>query len=108
MARFSSVHEPMAQSGSAQHQRTLCRTIRAERPKEAKSASSTAERSFTRAMTRQVGQPTGASPRDSMWMNNGWPERPKMPRTLTLGKPTSNSHMRIGFVSTEALQDRLA
>jgi hypothetical protein len=97
------VQDLCGQSGSGQHQRCLCHTSRAGRPKTAKSTNSTAGRSLLHTLPPHVGH-TGFGVRDSMWTRRGAPGSSSIPSTLTSGSPTSSSHMRIGFDSTGVLQ----
>lgn len=88
----------LAPSRSGQHQRCLCQTSRAGWPKAGRSTSSTVGRFFTHATTPQDGQP--AFTVRSSTCTTTLVAVSSTPSTVTAGKPTSSSHMRVGSVST--------
>ena len=95
------VHDPAGHAGSGQCQRCLRHTSRDGRPKQGRSTSSTQGRSLTHARTPQARHHAG-SRRASMCTTIGSFDWSSTARTLTSGKPTSSSHMRVALVSTGA------
>src|SRR5680860_494047 len=96
-------HDPIGHDDTEQHQRCLRHTRRAGRPKHGRSTSSTSGRSFNHASLPHAGH-SGRKLRCSTCNTIGAPASSTTPNTFTSGKPTSNSHTPIGFVSTGVLQ----
>ena len=92
-----------ARCAGSQCHRNLCRTKRVGRPK--RQIDKGDHRTVTRASTPHSEHP-GRRVRVSTWMDNGAPTSSSRPSTVTSGKPTSSSHMRVGSVTTGVLSLR--
>jgi hypothetical protein len=101
IVRPSPVQEPTSHVGDGQHQRCLCHTSRAGRPKHGRSTSSTDGRPLLHAGAAHA-EHAGRSTRCSTWTRMGWSSWSSTARTVTSGSPTRRSHMRVALVSTGA------
>jgi hypothetical protein len=87
----SSVQDPLGQLDSGHRNLRFTQTRRIGRPPMGRSTSSTRRRSFTWAITPQVGQPCGDRV-SSTCTRSAAPDTSSTSRITTLGRPTSDTH----------------